>query len=498
MKDFPQSRPFMLYQILATILKSRAGIFFILILSFFLTSRLFISMNNLLEKHASWKETTWEYRARKGQENKRLCDALRIANRKLKNCNKTDTEVYEQTNLRFENKKTQYLLGLALEKLKIELKNRKEFPLVENQHFYVTIQNKPTNAIPDEPYIGTGALLEVSFGESSTERYIRTRLWVMVWDNQIRFSKTFSATIFQQEKLALWGWSMGLWPTQTLLEPKDLGRWLVHHFKQSVKEEFDAGYLLPDAKKLKRANVFLGSWMQNNFANSQKSFMDESFWLTFMNGTNHWGLIQWMSVFFAVFVLVQISIRFLLTEIESLVLVRYRKSHPIDFYQKEDPNVLYSLRAEYTNERAEFPRFQKFFLLRVMDNEFHSNEQFLFEKIEASRKIIDFLIASLSSIGFIGTITGIAFAINQAHQVVTPDEFARLQAIKSLSTDLALAFSTTFVALVLTLICDLFAKKQWKKEDLLLEEINVIHQAWLWQSKQQPFEQAQCTLPPSE
>lgn len=492
----PKAQATLCYRLLALTLQSRIGVLFTLLGALALTTVFFQSINKKLEHGTSWQTRSWKKRA--GQLGKKeKCAALKMANRKLTKCNNKNKEnvnaqVREQTNLSIHKSADESLAN----KLNKELKQRKE-TLLDPDAIYIELhgQNKQKEFITtkEEPYREAKALLEISRQENATKRALQARLWIVTDDNVPRFSKTILGHLFRQEK-----WKIGLWPTQTLLEPSEVGRWLTHNFKQVLKQDFDAGYLLPNARKIKRAEFFLNNWMQITFGSEKQTLIDESFWLTFINGTNEWGLIQWFSTFFAIFTLLQLLLRFLMTELESIILLAYRKTHPIPFYQNEDPSTLYNLRSEFTNERGQFPRLQKFFLLRVMDYEFQSNDEFLSEKIEISRKIIDFLITSLSSIGFIGTITGIAFAINKAHQVVTPDEFARLQAIKSLSTDLALAFSTTFVALVLTLLCDFFAKQQWKKEDLLVEEIKVIHQAWLWQKKNTPFEQAQCTLPPRD
>ena len=524
MQTFPKHNASLLYRVLTRLLQSRLGILVLLFTSSLLTALLFLLVNQVFEKSISWQENGWAKRLEKGHEADAKCDAMKNAYR---NSNKDDCEkitevLKEKTRLNIIDplgKVQDRKFEKILEPLNTTLLERKEKELAAKNHrelekrleadksseeakkrpkeksVYILlsgIQKKEgTTPTKDEPYLSLYAFLEIAFLESKSERFLQARLWVIAGDQQPRFSRTLHGTLLKQEK-----WLIGLWPTQTLLEPKDIGRWLTHNFKQLAKEEFEAGYLLPETKLLKRTESFLSSWMQTVFAHRQLSFTEESFWLTFFNGTNHWGLIQWISLFFSVFVLLQILLRFILTEMESLLFIAYRKTHPIDFRKQEEFDTLYQIRSEFTNDRSEFPRLQSFFLLRVMDREAQQGEAFLNDKIETSRKMIDFLVASLSSIGFIGTITGIAFAINQAHQVVTPDEFLRLQAIKSLSTDLALAFSTTFVALVLTIICDFFVKQQWKKEDLLLEEIKVIHQAWIWQSKETPFEQAQSSLPP--
>lgn len=136
--------------------------------------------------------------------------------------------------------------------------------------------------------------------------------------------------------------------------------------------------------------------------------------------------------------------------------------------------------------------------MNLLDPKTKQDEGMLQGQLESSRRVVEFLITSLASIGFIGTITGIAFAINDAYKVVTPDAFARLQAIKNLSSSLSLAFSTTFVALLLTLICDFWAKRQWRTEDRMIEEFAKLKQTWTYAEGQSLFEQTKNSVMPEE
>lgn len=515
MQHFPKYQYTLFHRILLFLLQSIMGQMVLVLAAVSLTSLFFLFQNKYLSQNCSWQEKSWKGRAENGLTTRAKCIALKHAYRRWDNCTDVEKRLKEHTVLEIgsiEQKSTDPEIRQLWAELDEKNERQNKFEQANSQRIFITLsgQHKPkeTTHTPEEPYLRLYGMLEITSHETPAERSLQARLWVAALDHKkYRFSKPIRVSLFTQtnlslelglKKLGIERLPVGLSPTQTLLEPKSVGRWLVHNFKKIVKEIFDAGYLLPEAKKLKKTEAFLNAWMKKTFSHPTLSFSEESFWLTFFNGTNNWGLIQWLSVFFAIFVLLQLFIRFVLASIEATFLADYKNTHPLDFKKFDHPGTLHQVRTDFTQMRSAFPRFQNLFLLRVMDQEALQIEELVNEKLEKSRKSIDFLVASLSSIGFIGTIVGIAFAINQAHQVVTPDEFMRLQAIKSLSTDLALAFSTTFVALVLTLICDFFAKQQWKKEDDLLEEIKVVHQAWLWQSKNTPSEQAECSILPKD
>ena len=510
MKPFPSHKKTFPYRCLSALLQSFMGICLLLLASAYLTTSLFSFTNQTLEKKVSWS-TGWSQRVTNHQLHNEY--AAKEANRRCNNCeNLVSIDTITPNNKSFQHnalwKKRGETLKNKKEKEKEEekafrnalwnklnetLKSRDESKLEKEKAFRITQIGRTKKAASETTlYLESYSLLELSFTEDLTQRSLKARLWVVALDKNKKhhFSKTLHISLLHQEKK----WISGLWPTQTLLEPRNLGRWFVHNQKKITKEYFDAGDLLPKTKLLKRTEIFLNTWTEKTFAHHRQSFTQDTFWFTFFNGTNEWGLIQWISVFLAVFVLLQLSLRSFMTQTESIVLSSYQSIHPLDFQKYENPATLQTLREDYIEKRSLLPHFQSFFLLSAIDHEAANLEEMLTQKIERSRKIIDFLVSSLSSIGFIGTITGIAFAINQAHQVVTPDEFLRLQAIKSLSTDLALAFSTTFVALVFTLICDFFAKLQWQSEDLLLEKLQAIRQAWAWQKKEEAAEQANCSF----
>jgi len=163
---------------------------------------------------------------------------------------------------------------------------------------------------------------------------------------------------------------------------------------------------------------------------------------------------------------------------------------------KKDAGIVYRLKQAVSQNDTEFPQVRLVTLINLLDPESNQSAEYVQFRIESSRRMIEFLINSLASIGFIGTITGIAFAINEAYKVINPDELIRLQAIKSLSSNLALAFSTTFVALILTLICDALAKRQWRKEDQLVETFTQVQQAWTWLQNGSLLEQAENSILP--
>ncbi len=82
------------------------------------------------------------------------------------------------------------------------------------------------------------------------------------------------------------------------------------------------------------------------------------------------------------------------------------------------------------------------------------------EEMDGNLNMVRFLISSVMSIGFIGTIIGLASAIGNAHLAKTD------HGLSVLTSYLAVAFDTTLVALLLGLVLNYFYQKYLEKMDV--------------------------------
>ena len=85
------------------------------------------------------------------------------------------------------------------------------------------------------------------------------------------------------------------------------------------------------------------------------------------------------------------------------------------------------------------------------------------ERMESELSIIRYISWAIPSIGFIGTVRGIGDALGKAHQAVEGD-------ITGVTESLGLAFNSTFIALVLSIILMFFVHQlQLSQERLVLD-----------------------------
>lgn len=80
-------------------------------------------------------------------------------------------------------------------------------------------------------------------------------------------------------------------------------------------------------------------------------------------------------------------------------------------------------------------------LTNVLDNELKTLET----KFESENSLIKYLIWAVPSIGFIGTVRGIGMAMSEADEAINGD-------ITSMTNSLGIAFNSTFVALLLSIL----------------------------------------------
>jgi biopolymer transport protein ExbB/TolQ len=85
------------------------------------------------------------------------------------------------------------------------------------------------------------------------------------------------------------------------------------------------------------------------------------------------------------------------------------------------------------------------------------------ERLESELSIIRYIAWAIPSVGFIGTVRGIGDALGQAHRAVEGD-------ITGVTENLGVAFNSTFVALVISIILMFFIHQlQLFQERLVLD-----------------------------
>ena len=94
------------------------------------------------------------------------------------------------------------------------------------------------------------------------------------------------------------------------------------------------------------------------------------------------------------------------------------------------------------------------------------------DRLESELSIIRYIAWAIPSVGFIGTVRGIGDALGQAHRAVEGD-------ITGVTENLGVAFNSTFVALVISIILMFFVHQlQLKQERLVLDSEQYIDH-WL-------------------
>lgn len=94
--------------------------------------------------------------------------------------------------------------------------------------------------------------------------------------------------------------------------------------------------------------------------------------------------------------------------------------------------------------------------IQILDGQIGNSK----EEMDGNLNMVRFLISSVMSIGFIGTIIGLTSAIGHAHLAKTD------HGLSILTSYLAVAFDTTLVALLLGLVLNYFYQKYLEKMDV--------------------------------
>lgn len=100
--------------------------------------------------------------------------------------------------------------------------------------------------------------------------------------------------------------------------------------------------------------------------------------------------------------------------------------------------------------------------LEVLENQIKTYS----EKEESEQTFVNYCIWAIPSVGFIGTVIGIAASLGYANEALTPG------GITKVTEALSVAFDTTLVALVLSVILVFCTHFIQKKQDELITEIN--------------------------
>jgi len=95
------------------------------------------------------------------------------------------------------------------------------------------------------------------------------------------------------------------------------------------------------------------------------------------------------------------------------------------------------------------------------------------ERLESELSMIRYIAWAIPSLGFIGTVRGIGSALGQAHQAMSGD-------ISNVTQSLGVAFNSTFIALVVSIVLMfLIHQLQAAQERLVRETRNDLDQRWL-------------------
>jgi biopolymer transport protein ExbB/TolQ len=94
------------------------------------------------------------------------------------------------------------------------------------------------------------------------------------------------------------------------------------------------------------------------------------------------------------------------------------------------------------------------------------------ERLESELSIIRYIAWAIPSVGFIGTVRGIGDALGQAHRAVEGD-------ITGVTASLGVAFNSTFIALVISIVLMFFIHQlQLMQERLVLDSERYVDQ-WM-------------------
>jgi chemotaxis protein MotA len=92
------------------------------------------------------------------------------------------------------------------------------------------------------------------------------------------------------------------------------------------------------------------------------------------------------------------------------------------------------------------------------------------EYMENTYASIRYLAWSIPSIGFLGTVLGIGWAMIKADKIVTETGVNQAEILKSITVDLGIAFDTTLIALLLSLALMLLIYWIQAQEDMVFSQ----------------------------
>jgi biopolymer transport protein ExbB/TolQ len=103
------------------------------------------------------------------------------------------------------------------------------------------------------------------------------------------------------------------------------------------------------------------------------------------------------------------------------------------------------------------------------------------ERLDYELSTIRYIAWAIPSVGFIGTVRGIGAALAQAHRAVEGD-------ITGVTQNLGVAFNSTFIALVLSIVLMFFIHQlQLRQERLILDTDSYCHQSLINKLRTKPL-----------
>lgn len=184
------------------------------------------------------------------------------------------------------------------------------------------------------------------------------------------------------------------------------------------------------------------------------------------------GYIQYITYF--IFLLGIIEIRNKLKEIDRQELTYKMKLLPEDEHKVLSPDDLVNLKHKMIQIEQGHNRFFMTDLIKKACTKFRANQsipevletvirqsQLNYQAADSSQSLIRYLVWAIPSVGFVGTIIGIAGGIGSVKGKMSPELIDKVTAL------LGVAFDTTLIALLLSIVLMYFIHTLEEKEEKL-------------------------------
>ena len=127
-------------------------------------------------------------------------------------------------------------------------------------------------------------------------------------------------------------------------------------------------------------------------------------------------------------------------------------------------------------------------MVRDVLDEFRSQIDDIAGELDARHNIIRYSNWAIPSIGFLGTVWGIGASLASAHEVMESSGYEQVSAVQSLTGTLSVAFDTTMVALVLSIVLVACERVLGRKEHLVLSKAHDDLSPWRERLKHAPHD----------